>query len=383
MLINFLEHLYIVGTASSVVIGFLVAFIIFKSSSSFRESSKYLSMILVVLCLSTIANTYLNRFIPNNNISLLSIPEPFQLLFGPLFYLYLVKLNREVMTRTRQILHFAPFILFTLLFVLFILNIYSEFSAELEYGNIIRYVSFIVYNQLWVYYFLCRRLLKKYREKLKQSCSTIDKINQNWIKQSLFALLIGYSGFTIIYALNHGSIYLPINKSLAIIIAGLTYLIVYRTLRQPEIFTSKLPIDTIKAVEHIQSIGQKKYNRSGLENNDLKIRLEKLESYMSKQKPYIAPELDLKSLAEMVEMSPQYLSQIINEGTNLNFYDYINAYRLKEVIHQFHNSTHNKLSILEIAFNAGFNSKATFNRIFKRSFKQTPSEYRKSLHLTQ
>ena len=96
------------------------------------------------------------------------------------------------------------------------------------------------------------------------------------------------------------------------------------------------------------------------------------------EKPYNDPELNLPSLAKALDLSVHHLSQVINHDQNSNFYDFINRYRIDEVKQQLTDRYRAEQSILTLAFAAGFNSKATFNRIFKEQTKQTPSQYRKS-----
>ena len=335
-----------------------------------------MTSIFIVLCLSTFLNSQFHLFNLNQAFSLLIIPEPFQLLIGPLFYFYLLNLNEGKVSRTNYLTHLSLFLLF-LIFTLFLLiNIKSPIFDRQKLQNVVQFLAFFAYLQIWIYYFLCRNSLEKYRNRLKQSCSTIDKIKQSWMEQSLFALLIGYSAITVVYVLNHSSFKLPINKSLAIITSSLIYFIAYKTLRQPSLFSAP-PIERIEKI--VVKENPAKYQKSPLKEEDMTNGLAMLEAYMAETSPYRNPELDLKSLALGVGFTPHLLSQIINSGMRSNFYDYINRYRLNEVIKQFQDPVKRGGSILDIAFDAGFNSKATFNRIFKRTFSLTPSKYRQQL----
>ena len=91
---------------------------------------------------------------------------------------------------------------------------------------------------------------------------------------------------------------------------------------------------------------------------------------------YTDPDLTLPLLAERISWSANNLSQIINDSTHQNFYDFINNYRIKKVINDLQAAGKIQLSILEISMEAGFNSKATFNKVFKRITGTTPSQTR-------
>jgi AraC-like DNA-binding protein len=99
---------------------------------------------------------------------------------------------------------------------------------------------------------------------------------------------------------------------------------------------------------------------------------------MNLHRPYINPDLSLRDLADLLGVYPHYVTQILNTLFNQNFYDFVNTYRIDEAKKLLTDSyKSNKVPILTIAYNCGFNSKSSFNRIFKQKTGLTPSEYRK------
>jgi AraC-like DNA-binding protein len=115
---------------------------------------------------------------------------------------------------------------------------------------------------------------------------------------------------------------------------------------------------------------------------DLPIHMQELTQLLDQQKPYLISELTLSQLAAMMTLNAGLLSKVINMGYNLNFNDFINSYRIKEVISKINNQHHKKVTLLGIALDSGFNSKATFNRAFKKQTGKTPVEYIRSLEIT-
>jgi AraC-like DNA-binding protein len=239
-------------------------------------------------------------------------------------------------------------------------------------------IAIISYLQLWFYLFLCHKQLKKYRYQLKQSCSTLEKISESWIEKSLYILLLGYSGVSIVYLSNHSDYSLPIHKSLAFIYTILIYFIVYKTIRRPEVFSGMLTQTINDPVKPAAPTKEVKYQKSGLSQHDVINIYERVQQHMIKNKVFTDPELNLQMLAEQLSLSAHQLSQVINHGKESNFYDFINSYRIDEVKKQLCVLESKNRSIITIAFDAGFNSKATFNRIFKSATNQTPSSFRKS-----
>ena len=106
--------------------------------------------------------------------------------------------------------------------------------------------------------------------------------------------------------------------------------------------------------------------------NDWKI---KLDAYMLESRAYENPELTIYDLSLPLDIHVKKLSQLINQGYNMNFNDYINQYRVQAVIKQMEAGNHSMQTLLSLAFECGFNSKSTFNRSFKRWTSTSPNDY--------
>ncbi|MGE5406446.1 MAG: helix-turn-helix domain-containing protein [Methanosarcina sp.] len=119
----------------------------------------------------------------------------------------------------------------------------------------------------------------------------------------------------------------------------------------------------------------KKYRKTSLPKDVAGKLKADLEGIMLKEKPYLDPSLNLSDLSEMINCSPNLLSQLLNENIGKNFYDYVNEYRLGH-FHELTRDTRNKqFTFLSLAYESGFNSKSTFNSFFKKTTGVTPSEY--------
>ena len=116
----------------------------------------------------------------------------------------------------------------------------------------------------------------------------------------------------------------------------------------------------------------KEQNQSSELVSQWKPRLEKI---MQEEKSYQDPELSLTQLAKALQTNPSLVSMVINKGFSMNFNDWVNKYRLEEVKSLFEKGEHKKQTLLSIAFECGFNSKATFNRAFKKATGLTPREW--------
>ena len=117
-----------------------------------------------------------------------------------------------------------------------------------------------------------------------------------------------------------------------------------------------------------------KYQRSGLRDDSAQYYLNKLATLMTTERCFLESELSLQTLAERLKLSPHHLSQILNDKLQKNFYDYINEQRVeyaKQLLLQ-----QPAKAIVEIAFDAGYNSKNSFYNAFKRHCDLSPSDYR-------
>lgn len=118
-----------------------------------------------------------------------------------------------------------------------------------------------------------------------------------------------------------------------------------------------------------------RYAKSGLSAGQSDVLFEQLTQLMKEQEVYKNPELSLGELAELLSVHPNYLSQVINEKTAQNFYQYINKLRVEAFLQIAVLPHKQHYSLLALAFECGFNSKSTFNKYFKTVTGTTPSEY--------
>jgi AraC-like DNA-binding protein len=151
----------------------------------------------------------------------------------------------------------------------------------------------------------------------------------------------------------------------------------YLGLLKSEIFADRAVERSIIIAETMESEQTSaKYERSGLTGAAAEQHLRALLASMESEHLYRNSTLTLTELAEHLSVSPHNLSEVINTRLGKNFYDLVNGYRLEEVKQDLTDPAKQHLKILSLAFDAGFNSKATFNTLFKERTGMTPSEFR-------
>jgi AraC-like DNA-binding protein len=221
---------------------------------------------------------------------------------------------------------------------------------------------------LAVYAFLIYRVYKS-----NASPSNAEDKNKRLWQRNIMAINFVYLASYIVYA---GIITKFINAPSLIhlqilVMVGLVFYVAYISHEQPEIFKG-----TVKLVDPIDLF---KYKKSGLTpsfSEDLK---EKLVYLMEEEKIYRVNTINLDSLAEKLDTTRHNASQVINEHFGLNFFEFINKYRIDEASEILKNKQDSNMSIIEVAYEVGFNNKVTFNKSFKKVHAKTPSQFLLSL----
>lgn len=217
-------------------------------------------------------------------------------------------------------------------------------------------VVFVILIQFIFFYRLQRRFMKLFRSSTIYSSVTLRLI--------LCILVIGFICIAVssAYALNGKITGLEANAY--IIGVFLIFLYIVR-MRNPEIF-----IEVRKIVEE-----EKKYKNSQLKSVDLSKVGDKLQSLLEKEKIYREETISLPELASMIGISPHQLSEYLNQEMKISFFQLIHRYRIMEAKEKLISNP--KETILSIAYSAGYQSKSTFNEIFKKETGLTPTEFRK------
>jgi len=314
------------------------------------------------------------------------VSTPFPLLHGPLLYLYAKALtNSENRLGSLELLHFLPALIVVVRMIPFFLlsgNDKMEFVENLAHeGSLfmtIVLISFMVSGL--VYITLSLLLLRRHRKFLVLNYSNTDRIDLNWLRYLIIGMIVIYSIVTIghllegAFSINFGDF---VDNLIFLAVTGFVIMIGYFGIKQTTIFAGEMSSNTIVNKKGIQkgNGGISRYQKSGLkaeQADDLQARLEIL---MREEKPFLNDKLTLKFLADKLDIHPNYLSQVINERFQRNFYDFINTARIEEFKALIKEPRSKNLTLLAVAFDCGFSSKSSFNKFFKKSTGQTPSDF--------
>jgi AraC-like DNA-binding protein len=298
--------------------------------------------------------------------------------YGPLMYLYvrfMTKPGRKF--NWLALLHFIPFIVFFTVSVIFrsepfVQNLKEFFVPDRLIPLRIVY-SICFFLSITVYSILAFIEISRHQKSLKNIVSyTSGVLTLNWLKIITISFYTAYFCLFILGGLDILGNYIPFDPYFVIFgfIALFSFAFSFYAIRQPSIFGQDLKADPDDKGEI------EKYIKSGLKDKQALDYLTKLISYVENNKPYLDRDLNIQELSLMTKIPRHHITQILNEKHRKNFFTFINEYRVKEVIERFSDPKYRNYNILSIALDAGFNSKATFNSIFKSMTGNTPSEYR-------
>ncbi|NMC37605.1 MAG: helix-turn-helix transcriptional regulator [Bacteroidales bacterium] len=298
--------------------------------------------------------------------------------YGPLLYLYIrfmtVPGRKFIWT---ELLHFIPFLVFFTVSVIFrseplVRDLRGFFKPDKLMPLRIIY-SVIFFLSITTYSVLAFVEIRRHQSNLRNLVSyTSQKITLNWLKILSISFYAAYFVLFILGGLNMIGNYIPFDPYFVIFgfIALFSAVYSFYGIKQPVIFGEVVNNNTEEKKE------PERYIKSGLKENEADRYLQKLLNYMENKKPYLDGNLSILDLANQTGISRHHITQVLNEKYKRNFFTFINEYRVREVIRRFEDPRYNNFTILAIAFDSGFNSKTTFNSIFKSQTGLTPSEYR-------
>ena len=287
------------------------------------------------------------------------ITGPIRFLWAPLMYLYVKSLvYTDFSLRHIHLLHLIPS--FSVMLLIFLTLFAGKNAAGPSFAEKISQLSqqsgitlgHLLHIHVLTYNMFALITLEKFKRKIKNKIASIESVKFSWLKFILYGYIVA-SLTNIILPIPALGID-PMIGNLVVFAAFLVFftMLFYKALINPDLFTG--------------TDENPKYSSSPLAEKDALSVLKKLDQYMEENRPYLDPSITVKQLADNLSISDRILSQIINEYLKKNFYDFINNHRINYAKNLLHQSVDTKLTVLEILYEAGFNSKSAFNVAFKK-----------------
>ncbi len=325
-----------------------------------NRSNKFLSLLLLTLGVHFIYN-----FLYTNGLYLHILPPyscSYGFLYGPLFFLYIkFHLEKGAAFKPWYWLHFSPFLLILIL---------------TSFGFIVcRYVGILIFPVMLAYSILSFREIAIYTKTIPHVSSKNFTTETKWLKTiSLFMLVIVLLDLlqSQMQYVTVSHFEIPIEVIVQIALLLFVSMVNYQGLKNPQSFQQISQSDI--------AMGKSSETKSTLATIDKNTLLElanKLEEYMKQDQPYLNPELNINTLASTLGVREKTISQTINHIIGSNFSDFVNSYRIEDARLKLEQDSERSMSIKEIMYDVGFNSRSVFNTTFKNKTGLTPSEYQK------
>lgn len=307
--------------------------------------------------------------------------------YGPLLLLFIRSLIRPHFTMRGAARHFvAPLVTFLVIAV-------SGANAPV----VDRTVLVLILVQLVAYLVAATSTLRSFKEDLQDRFSAIDRINLDWLTRllKLVSFLFGIAIAQVIFQAA-GLHWLESAFTILIFVTALYFVntLVLKGMSHPSI---DVWLDTVApGSEHDALLRDRpaageggasdsrdttsddaRYAGSGLSPEESRALFERLRERMTREEPFLDENLNIHQLAESMGITSKHLSQVINQNSGQNFYDFINGYRIEKAKALLLDPRRSELRVSEVMVEAGYTAKSTFNSLFKQSTGLTPTEFRR------
>lgn len=337
----------------------LFAVVLISPKYNKRKENKFLAAFLFVLGIHFIYNILLS-----NQLNLDILPRfscAYGFVYGPLLLFYIKShLRKDFVLKAVNLLHFLPVIT-----VIALTSLGTTICKEAMY---------LIVPVMLFYVFLSFIEVKKYEKVIAQISSNIHNSETKWIITLLVSMVVVLMLNLVQMQINKISILeltIQLEHVVQVGILILVNLIVYQGLKNPSFFQQISKNDLSIAKENEST------DKSSIQIDEAhNVLANKLENYVAENNPHLNSEISLTSLAQLMDTPPRTLSFVINHILDHSFSEYINSYRIESAMKLLQNNSDDQLSIKEVMYDVGFNSRSVFNTEFKKKTGLTPSQYK-------
>jgi ABC-type antimicrobial peptide transport system permease subunit/AraC-like DNA-binding protein len=336
-----------------------------------RSANRFLALALVIMILWMVRllaiDIKLETYIPHWD----WLPIQFLLALGPLLYFYVLKITCPTYRFSwKDFLHLSPLLLEQAILA-FEVNESARTGAATYATHVFRQTNpllqLFIFISVITYLDKSHKLIQNFYRQLIPVLMDRSLLEFRWLRRLLAATALLWSLWIACAAIDYFGYHNQLNVQF--------YYPFYILFAVIIIWTATAAFLKPQAA----SIAQIPASAKPIIPEELRTKGVLLKRSMEANLYYEDPDLSLSSLAEKLGWPPHELSRVINTVFKKGFNDYINEYRIREVISKMKDPAYDNITLLGIAFEAGFNSKATFNRSFKQMTGKSPAEFKKIL----
>lgn len=378
-------NLLIIVNIVSLFISLFLAFFLITLKTKYKTSN---SLFAVFLLLNAIdISEPLFNMMADGPSNLGMFRTTFAFLQIPVFYLYIISVcYSDFKLKPKYLLHLLPFLIVNLVLLprFYTVDDASKMSFIQNRQNMIefQFIHILIHLQIVLYIIAVFRVLRKSKKLYLENYAGKNISSYNWLFQFTIVLTILYTVALLKNILKfsdypHISEWIKIGLLVSSLFIFCWYL--FKALNNPGLFRN---IDSkLKLVSELVS-EEKSCEQSTIDESEYKEELLKLKKYMVEKKPYLNSSLTIQDVSSDIEIPVRDLSLLINHQIGQHFYDFVNTYRIENAMEILKDASKSKVTILEILYEVGFNSKSSFNTAFKKHTGNTPTSYRKDLKIS-
>lgn len=361
--------LYDLVSLGTIFIGLNFALLLWFTKNINRAANRFLALALAVMTLWMMRilaiDIRLETYLPGWD----RLPMQFLMALGPSIYFYVLEITRpQYQFRWKDLLHFSPLLLEQAALV-------SQIRESTRTGAATYFthafqlldpvVQLLIFISILTYWYLSNELIQNFYQRLPPVLMDRSRLEFRWLRRLLgttallWLLWISFAAADYYGCGNQAGTheYYPFYIIFAVML----------------IWTAAAAFLKPQAGLMVQSSLAQKSPAPA----ELRLKASWLKKVMEANRYYQEPELSISALAEKLGLPSRELSQVINIVLKKSFTDFTNEYRVRDAVQKMQDPAYDHITLLGIAFDSGFNSKSTFNRIFKQMMGKSPVEYKK------
>ncbi|UHO40638.1 helix-turn-helix transcriptional regulator [Chryseobacterium capnotolerans] len=379
-------NLLVIVTIVSLFISLFLVFFLITVKTKYKTSNS-LFAIFILLNAIDISEPLFNMMTdgPSN---LGMFRSTFAFLQTPVFYLYVLSVcYSDFKLKPKHLLHLVPFLVVNLILMprFYTVDLASKMSFLQNRQSMIefQFIHILIHTQIALYIIAVFRVLRRSKTLYLENYAGKSINSYHWLFQFTIVLTTLYTVALIknIFKFSdypHISEWLKIGLLVSSLFIFCWYL--FKALNNPDLFRN---IDSkLKLVAEIV-LEEKSSEESIGDEREFNEQVLKLKKYMVEKKPFLNSSLTIQDVSRDIEIPVRDLSLLINHQLGKHFYDFVNTYRIENAMDILKDGTKSKVTILEILYEVGFNSKSSFNTAFKKHTGNTPTNYRKGLKVSE
>ena len=351
----------------------LLLLVIYALSPKNRKHiNAYMAIFIGVLSIGLLGKVMHSLGVAGGNFRLISMSELSALLFGPSIFLFVQSVVQKRQFSKSDLIHYLPGLVYSVFVAAyFVIPSNTTLAPRIKSGELMRViyachtvgliVNITYWAKAWQVFGVAISDLQK-----ELSYEPHHRFLRNFMMVTGICLLI----WTILLITSFFGFEMLERNARPYIWIVLTLII---------LFVTYYGMVAPQVLRIVPNLPEPKYNRSKLSLSDLERLKSKLDALMLEKNPYLNSILMKSDLAEMLGVNNPELARLLNENIGMNFFEYVNYYRIKEFVALAKTDKAQQLTFYGLAQEAGFNSKSTFNKAFKKLMGTSPSAYFNSI----